>query len=143
MGVNKADLRHMILHFTSGKAWAEGTVPMYVRGEGVHLWDDEGTKIFDGLAGLFVVQLGHGRSDLATAAAKQMELLAYTPTWAAVHPTSLECAKLISDLAPDDMNSVFFVSSGSEAVESVIKFARQYHYTRGNPTKTGIISRNV
>ncbi|MBK5267580.1 MAG: aminotransferase class III-fold pyridoxal phosphate-dependent enzyme [Acidimicrobiia bacterium] len=143
MGVNKADLRHMILHFTSGKAWAEGTVPMYVRGEGVHLWDDEGTKIFDGLAGLFVVQLGHGRSDLATAAAKQMELLAYTPTWAAVHPTSLECAKLISDLAPADMNSVFFVSSGSEAVESVIKFARQYHYTRGNPTKTGIISRNV
>ena len=142
MSVNKADLRHMILHFTSGKAWAEGNVPMYVRGEGVHLWDDDGNKVFDGLAGLFVVQLGHGRSDLATAAAKQMELLAYTPTWAAAHPTAIECSKLIAELAPPEMNSVFFVSSGSEAVESVIKFARQYHYMRGNPSKTGIISRN-
>ena len=142
MSVNKADLRHMLLHFTSGKAWREGSVPMYVRGEGVYLWDDDGNKIFDGLAGLFVVQLGHGRSDLANAAAKQMELLAYTPTWAAAHPSAIECAKLISEVAPNGMDSVFFVSSGSEAVESVIKFARQYHYMRGNPTKTGIISRD-
>lgn len=142
MAVSKQDLRHMILHFTSGKAWAEGNVPMYVRGEGVYLWDDEGQRVFDGLAGLFVVQIGHGRSDIAAAAAKQMELLAYTPTWAAAHPTALEASKLISDLAPPEMNSVFFVSSGSEAVESVIKFARQYHYQRGNPSKTGIISRN-
>ena len=139
----RKDLRHMILHFTSGKAWSEADIPIYVRGEGCHLWDDEGKKYLDGLAGLFVVQIGHGRSDIATAAAKQMELLAYTPSWAATHPTAIECAKTISELAPGDLDSVFFVSSGSEAVESVIKFARQYHVTRGNPAKTGVISRSL
>lgn len=141
--MSKDHLQHQLLHFTSGKAWRTGDVPMYTKGDGCYLWDDNGRKYFDGLAGLFVVQVGHGRADFASAAAKQMETLAYTPAWSATHPTANECAKLIADLAPGDLDTVFFVSSGSEAVESAIKFARQYHRARGNPTKTGVVSRSM
>lgn len=130
-----------MLHFTSGDAWRDADVPIYVRGEGCHIWDEQGTRYLDGLAGLFVVQIGHGRSDIANAASKQMETLAYTPSWSATHPSAVDCAKLIAGLAPGDLDAVFFVTSGSEAVESVIKFARQYHASKGRPGKTGVISR--
>jgi adenosylmethionine-8-amino-7-oxononanoate aminotransferase len=133
----------MMLHFTKTKAWRAGTLPTYVRGEGCHVWDDTGRRYFDGLAGLFVVQIGHGRADIAAAAAKQMELLAYTPTWGAAHPPAVEAAKLVTSLAPDGLDIVFFVTSGSEAVESALKLSRQYHAARGNPTKTGVISRDL
>lgn len=135
------DLQHLILHFTKGSAWRAADLPVYTRGEGSYLWDDEGNRYLDGLAGLFVVQIGHGRADIAKAAADQMEVLAYTPSWGATHPTAIEAAKLIASLAPGDLDAVFFVSSGSEAVDSAIKYARQYHASRGNPTKTGVISR--
>lgn len=140
---NASDLRHMVLHFTKGSAWNAEDIPMYVRGEGSYLWDDGGKRYLDALAGLFVVQLGHGRTDLAAAASKQMAELAYTPTWGAVHPPALAAAKLICDLAPGDLDAVFFVASGSEAVESAIKFSRQYHTSRGNPNKTKVISRKL
>lgn len=120
----RSDLHHLVLHFTKGKAWRAGDVPIFTRGEGCYLWDDEGRRYLDGLAGLFVVQIGHGRSDIAVAASKQMEELAYTPAWTAAHPTAIEAAKMIANLAPADMDAVFFVSSGSEAVESAIKFAQ-------------------
>lgn len=141
--VVKEDLRHLILHFTKGRSWATGSVPIYVRGDGCYLWDDEGRRYLDGLAGLFVVQIGHGRADIAQAAAKQMEQLAYTPSWSATHPSAIEAAKLIAGLAPGDLDAVFFVSSGSEAVESAIKFARQYHASQGRPEKTKVISRDL
>ncbi len=137
------DLRHLILHFTKTKAWRAGTLPVYVRGEGCHLWDDAGRRYLDGLAGLFVVQIGHGRSDIAAAASKQMEQLAYTPVWGAAHPPAIEASKLVTSLAPDGLDVVFFVTSGSEAVESAIKLARQYHAARGNPHKTGVVSRDL
>ena len=137
------DLKHLMLHFTKGNAWKAGTVPIYVRGEGCHIWDDTGRRYFDGLAGLFVVQIGHGRSDLAAAASKQMEQLGYTPAWAAAHPPAIEASKLVASLAPGDLDVIFFVTSGSEAVESAIKFARQHHAARGNPQKTKVISREL
>ena len=141
MSVDRDDLKHLVLHFTKGKAWSNQSVPIYVKGDGCYLWDDEGRRYLDGLAGLFVVQIGHGRRDIAEAMANQAVELAYTPSWAATHPTAIEAAKLIADLAPGDLNSVFFVSSGSEAVESVIKYARQYHASQGNPERTHVISR--
>lgn len=137
------DLKHLVLHFTKGKAWQNATLPVFVRGQGVYLWDEDGKRYFDGLAGLFVVQIGHGRADLAHAAAKQIEELAYTASWAATHPPAIEASKLVTSLAPGDLDSVFWVSSGSEAVESAIKFARQYHQSRGNPGKTKVISRKL
>jgi adenosylmethionine-8-amino-7-oxononanoate aminotransferase len=141
MATDRADLKHLVLHFTKGKAWSEADVPIYERGDGCYLWDEDGKKYLDGLAGLFVLQIGHSRRDIAEAMAAQAVKLAYTPSWAATHPKAVEAAKLIAGLAPGDLNSVFFVSSGSEAVESAIKFARQYHRSQGNPGRTRVISR--
>ena len=72
-----------------------------------------------------------------------METLAYTPTWGAAHPPAIEASKVIAALAPGDLDATFFVSSGSEAVESAIKFARQYHASRGQPDKTMVLSRDL
>jgi adenosylmethionine-8-amino-7-oxononanoate aminotransferase len=95
------------------------------------------------LAGLFTTQVGHGRAELAEVAAKQMKELGFFPNWSFQHPRSLELAHKIAEIAPGDLNSTFFVSSGSEAIESVIKLARQYHKTNGEPGRYKIISRDV
>ncbi len=134
-------LEHLALNFTNNTQWRSPDLPIYERGEGCYLWDIEGRRWLDGLAGLFVVNIGHGRKDIAEAAANQMSRLAYSPAWQAAHPPGIEAAELISSLAPGDLDVVFFVSSGSEAVETAIKFARQYHAARGEPSRTKVISR--
>ena len=138
---NSPDLSHLLPSFTGAKYWRSGTVPVFARGEGCYLWDHAGNKYLDTLAGLFVVQIGHGRTDIAKAMSEQAEQLAFFPSWSATTPVTLDAASLITELAPGDLDSVFFVSSGSEANESAIKFARQYHQAVGRPTKTGVISR--
>ena len=116
---------------------------MFVRGEGCYLWDDKGDRYLDGLSGLFCVNIGHGRADLAAAAAAQAEKLAFATNWSAAHPPSSEAAALIASLAPGDLDVVFFVSSGSEANESAIKFARQYHQSQGEPKRIKVIAREM
>jgi len=145
---NSADVRslaqkHLFPHFTRGQVWNSSDLPVIVRGEGSYLYDDRGTRYLDGLAGLFCVNMGHGRSDIPAAATKQMEQLAYWTNWSAAHPASVEAATLIAGLAPGDLNTTFFVNSGSEAVESAIKFARQYFVGKGQPQRTKIISRDM
>ena len=105
------------------------------------MWDVEGKKYLDGLAGLFCTNLGHGRSDLTAAAAKQMDRLGFSPNWGFAHPCSVEAASLIAAVAPDDLERVFFVSSGSEAVESAVKFARCYHLANGEAGRHKVIAR--
>ena len=99
---------------------------MFVRGEGVHLYDEHGKRYLDGLSGLFVVQIGHGRREVADAAAAQAATLAYYPIWSAAHPTAVELAARLAAGAPGDLNRVFFTTGGSEAVESAWKLARTY-----------------
>jgi len=135
--------RHLGPHFTRADAWHNPGLPIFVRGDGCYLYDDEGRRYLDGLAGLFCVNMGHGRSDIVAAASKQMETLAYSTNWGAAHPPSIEAAALIAELAPGDLGVTFFVSSGSEAVESAIKFARQYHQSQGQPERTKFISREM
>jgi len=135
--------RHLFPHFTRGDVWQNPELPVIVRGEGCHLYDDSGTRFLDGLAGLFCVNIGHGRQDIPAAVVKQMEQLAYWTNWSAAHPASVEAATLLADLAPGDLNRVFFVNSGSEAVESAIKMARQYHVSQGHPERTKIIARDM
>lgn len=135
--------RHLFPHFTRGQVWRDAELPVIVRADGCYLYDDQDQRHLDGLSGLFCVNMGHGRSDIVAAATKQMEQLAYWPNWSAAHPAAIEAATLISDLAPGDLNRVFFVNSGSEAVESAIKFARQLHLTRGQPQRTKIIARDM
>jgi len=134
---------HLMPHFTRAAAWQSPELPVIVRGEGCYVYDDHGQRFLDGLAGLFCVNIGHGRSDIVAAAAKQMETLAYSPVWSSAHPAAIEAATLIAGLAPSDLDVVFFVNSGSEAVESAIKFTRQYFASQGQSERTKIISRQM
>ena len=134
--------RHLVPHFTPGAAWRSGSLPIFERAEGCYLFDTEGNEWLDGLAGLFCVNIGHGRTDLAEVAAEQMGRLAYATNWGNAHPPSIEAASMIADFAPGDLSEVFFVSSGSEAVESALKFARNYHLSQGDEGRYKVIARN-
>jgi len=118
-------------------------VPVIVRGEGHHIYDDKGNKYIDGLSGLFVVQVGHGRERLAEVAKKQAEELAFFPLWSYAHPKAVELADRLAEYAPGDLNRVFFTTGGGEAVESAFKLAKQYWKLMGRPTKHKVISRFV
>ncbi len=135
--------RHLLGHFTRGEAWRRPDLPVIVRGEGCHVFDDSGRRYLDGLSGLFCVNVGHGRADIAAAATAQMEALAYSPTWSAAHPAAAEAAAAVAARAPGDLDVVFFVSSGSEAAESALKFVRQYHRSQGHPERTTVIARDM
>jgi adenosylmethionine-8-amino-7-oxononanoate aminotransferase len=118
--------RNLWLHFTRMSSYNDAEVPVIVRGEGPYVYDQHGKKYLDGLSGLFVSQVGHGRTEIAEAGAKQMSELAYFPLWSYAHPKAIELATRLADLAPGDLNRVFFTTSGSEAVESAWKLAKQY-----------------
>ncbi len=133
---------HLIPHFTKGSAWKASDLPVIDYGVGCYVYDTDGTEYLDGLAGLFCTNLGHGRSDLTAAACKQMDRLAFSPTWGTAHPSAARAAEMIARRFPGDLDEVFFVSSGSEAVESAIKFARAYHVSRGDTERYKVIARD-
>jgi adenosylmethionine-8-amino-7-oxononanoate aminotransferase len=135
--------RHLWMHFTRMGAYADHDVPIIVRGEGCHVWDDRGNRYFDGLSALFCVNIGHGRADVAQAGADQAKELGFYTNWSYAHPRAIELAARIASLAPGDLNRVFFTSGGSEAVESAMKLARQYHKLTGHPNKTKIVAREI
>ena len=110
--------RHLWMHFTRLGAYRDAEIPLFIKGTGVRLFDGHGRSWLDGLAGLFVVQAGHGRADLAEAGRRQAQQLAYYPIWSAAHPAAIELATRLAALAPGDLNRVFFTTGGSEAVES-------------------------
>lgn len=132
--------RHLWMHFTRLPG-RDDEVPVMVRGDGCYVYDQFGKRYLDGLSGLFTVQVGHGRSELADAAARQAKQLAYFPTWGFAHEPAIELASRIAALAPGDLNRVFFTPTGGDAVESAIKLARQYWKLRGQPMRTKLISR--
>ena len=135
--------RHLGKHFTRAGGWRTYDQLVIVRGEGCYLWDDAGARYIDGLAGLFCVNIGHGREDIAAAAERQLRTLSFATNWSASHPASIEAASMIAGLAPGDLDVVFFVNSGSEANESAIKFAREYHQGRGEPQRIKVLSRHM
>ncbi|WP_433171123.1 aspartate aminotransferase family protein [Actinoallomurus sp. CA-150999] len=135
---------HLWLHFSKmGEYGAGSPVPVIVRGEGAYVYDANGKRYLDALAGLFTNQVGHGRAELAEAAAKQAAELAFFPLWSYAHPNAIELAERLAGLAPGDLNRVFFTSGGGEAVESAWKLAKQYFKLVGKPTKHKVISRAV
>lgn len=136
--------RHLWMHFTRHGAFDDAEhVPVIVRGEGAYVWDDQGRRYLDGLAGLFAVQIGHGRAELAQAAAHQAEQLAFFPIWSYAHPTAILLAERLAALAPGDLNRVFFTTGGGEAVETAWKLAKQYFRLTGQPGRYKVISRAV
>lgn len=135
---------HLWMHFTrQGPLVKGGDVPIIVKGEGHYIFDDKGKRYIDGLAGLFVVNAGHGRKRLAEVAAKQAEQLAFFPLWSYAHPAAIELADKLASYAPGDLNKVFFTTGGGEAVESAFKLAKQYWKLRGKPMKHKVISRYI
>jgi adenosylmethionine-8-amino-7-oxononanoate aminotransferase len=135
--------RHMWLHFTRMSTFADHDMPLIVRGSGPYVFDDRGKRYLDGLSGLFVSQIGHGRREVAEAAARQGSELAYFPLWSYGHPRAIELAERLAGMAPGDLNRVFFTTSGSEAVEAAWKLAKQYFKMTGEPGRYKVISRAI
>ena len=126
-----------------GKFHHEKPAPIMVRGEGCYVWDSDGKRYLDGISSLFTVQLGHGRTDLAEAAAKQAAELAFFPVWNSATPPAIELAEKLASLAPANLNKVFFTTGGAEANESAWKLARNYFRLTGHPGKYKAISREI
>jgi len=120
---------HLWLHFTRMHGYEP---PVIVRGEGCYLWDDDGNRYLDALAGLFSVNIGYSYGEeIGQAALEQMRELPFYTNWTYAHPRAIELAQELSRITPANVNRAFFVSGGSEAVESAWKLARQYHFARG------------
>jgi hypothetical protein len=143
LALQNAARRHLWLHFTRMSAYADADMPVIVRGEGQYVYDQKGKRYLDGLAGLFVSQIGHGRKEVAEAGARQAAELAYFPLWSYAHPRAVELAERLAGLAPGDLNRVFFTTSGSEAVESAWKLAKQYFKIIGEPGRYKVLSREI
>ena len=135
--------RHLWMHFTRLSSYDEHEIPVIVKGEGVRVWDSHGKCYLDGLSGLFTSQIGHGRTELAEAAARQAADLAYFPLWSYAHPRAIELADRLASITPGDCNRIFFTTGGSEAVESAWKLARQYFKLIGQPDRIKVISRDI
>ncbi len=135
--------RHLWMHFSRMGAYEDQEIPIIARGDGCYVYDEHGNRYLDGLSALFCVNIGHGRADVVQAGADQAKELGFYTNWTFAHPRSIELAARIADLAPGDLNRVFFTSGGSEAVESALKLARQYHKLTGHPNKTKVIARDI
>lgn len=133
---------HLLPPFTDYKELNAKGARIIKKAKGVYLWDTEGNKILDGMAGLWCVNVGYGRRELAEAAYQQMlELPYYNLFFQTAHPPAIKLAKAITDLTPKGMNHVFFTGSGSEANDTVVRMVRHYWATKGQPAKQIIISR--
>jgi putrescine---pyruvate transaminase len=135
------DLAHLIHPLTDHSQLAETGPLVVVRGEGCELVAEDGRRLIDGMAGLWTVNLGHGRKDLIEAAERQLRKLPYASTFGGVSsPPAIELAERIASLAPPGLSGVFFVSGGSEANETAIKLARRHWVRRGEPEKSIVLT---
>jgi adenosylmethionine-8-amino-7-oxononanoate aminotransferase len=136
--------RNLWMHFTRMGSYAEGgQVPVIARGEGCYVYDENGKRYLDGLSALYCVNVGHGRAELGQAAAEQAKELGFYTNWSYAHPPAIELAARVADLAPGNLNRVFFTSGGSEAVESAWKLAKAYHRATGAMNRHKLISRDL
>ncbi len=134
---------HLWMHFTRMSSYDTAPVPIIERGDGAYIFDSNGKRYLDALSGLFTVQVGHGRKELAAAAAAQAEKLAYFPIWSYAHPPAIELADRLAELAPGDLNRVFYSTGGAESVETAWKVAKQFFKLTGKPGKHKVISRAI
>lgn len=141
--LQRAARDHLWMHFTRHASFDDHDVPVMVKGEGAYLWDAEGKRYLDGLSGLFVSQVGHGREELAEAASRQMRELAFMPIWSYGHPNAILLAERVAAYAPGDLNRVFFTTGGGEAVESAWKLAKNYFKYTDKPLKHKVLSRTI
>jgi len=140
--LQELDRRHFLHPFTDFKALAAKGTRVIVRAEGVYLYDSDGKQILDAMAGLWCVNVGYGRVELADVARAQMvELPYYNSFFQTAHPPAIELARQLVDVTPPQFNHVFFTGSGSEANDTVVRMVRRYWDLLGEPDRTVIISR--
>jgi beta-alanine--pyruvate transaminase len=112
-----------------------------VRADGLYYYTDRGDKVFDASSGLFCVAAGHCRKEIADAVQRQLQELDFVAPFMRAHPKSFELASRVAELTPGDLNRIFFVNSGSEAVDTAMKVALAYHQARGQTGRTMFVSR--
>jgi adenosylmethionine-8-amino-7-oxononanoate aminotransferase len=135
--------RNLWMHFTRMSAYEDHEVPIIVRGEGCYVFDEHGKRFLDGLSALFCVNAGHGRTEIGEAMAEQVSQLGFYSNWSYAHPAAIELAGRVAELAPGDLNRVFFTSGGSESVEAALKLCRAYHKLRGDAGRYKLIAREI
>jgi putrescine aminotransferase len=140
--LRELDALHHLHPFTNHKLLRVGGSRVIVRGEGPHIFDSEGHRILDGMAGLWTTNIGYGRKELAEVAYKQMlELPYYNTFFRTTHPPVVALARKLAEIAPAKLNQVFFGSSGSESNDTAIRLIRHYWVLKGEPKRRVIISR--
>jgi adenosylmethionine-8-amino-7-oxononanoate aminotransferase len=143
-GLQRDAREHLMLHFTDMSVYADKNIPIYVRGDGSHLFDADGRRFIDGLSGLFCTNLGHSYgAEIGAAARDQLAQLVFIPNWYVAHPAAIALATKLAEIAPGDLNRVFFTSGGGDANESAYKLARQWHAHNGEPQRHKVISRRI
>ncbi|UCG72725.1 MAG: aspartate aminotransferase family protein [Chromatiales bacterium] len=136
------DQRHYLHPFTDYRDLGTKGSRIIERADGVYIWDTDGNRILDGMAGLWCVNLGYGRQELIEAAYRQMQQLPYYNSFfQCAHPAAIELSELLAEVSPPQFDRVFFTGSGSEANDTVIRLVRRYWDLMGKPDKHTIISR--
>jgi putrescine aminotransferase len=137
-----ADSAHFLHPFTDHKSLHKETSRIITRAEGLYIWDSEGVRLLDMMAGLWCTAVGYGRRELADAASAQMmQLPFYNAFFKTATPPAVALAERLCQLAGPGFEHVFYASSGSEAVDSILRLARHYWVLKGKPAKKQIISR--
>ena len=137
---NPNDLEAFWMPFTANKGYKQKPRLM-TRAKGMHYYTPGGREILDGTAGLWCCNAGHGHEKIVAAIKAQAERMDFAPTFQLGHPAAFEFANRLVDLAPGDLDHVFFTNSGSESADTALKIALGYHYVRGNGSKTRLIGR--
>ncbi|SVA87083.1 uncharacterized protein METZ01_LOCUS139937, partial [marine metagenome] len=140
--LQQSDSAHYLHPFTDAKALSRNGARVITRAEGIYLWDSDGNRLLDGMAGLWCVNVGYGRKRLADAARVQLEELPYYNTFfQTTHPPAVALSEKLAELAPPGFNRVFLVNSGSEANDTVLRMVRRYWALEEQPERRVIISR--
>jgi len=140
----KLDSAHHVHPFNDPKALERRGVRIIERADGAYVWDSDGNKILDGMAGLWCVNVGYGRQELVDAAARQMQELPYYNTFfQSATPSQIELGQALAEVTPPGLDHFFFANSGSEANDTVIRLARHYWHVKGKPGKRTFIGRKL
>jgi beta-alanine--pyruvate transaminase len=138
--LGRNDLEAFWMPFTANRQF-KAKPRILAKASGMHYWTPEGRQILDGVAGLWCVNAGHGRKEIAQAVASQLETMDYAPPFQMGHPPAFQLANAVVKIAPPGMDHVFFTNSGSESVDTALKIALAYHRVRGEATRTKLIGR--
>ncbi|MEM8649804.1 MAG: aspartate aminotransferase family protein [Pseudomonadota bacterium] len=140
--IKQRDLEHHWHPFMDTKDLGMDDLRLITQANGSHIWDSNGQHILDGMAGLWCVNVGYGRDEIAKAAFEQMQELPYYNTFfKSTHAPAAELAEKIASITPGDLNRIFFNTSGSDSNDTALRVARAYWASKGKPEKTVIIAR--